>query len=164
MSEKIKEIVSLACRAFLVAVLLRACIGKIWDPTAFSQSMAVYNIMPMWAVNAASAMLAWFELWLALSLLLGFWLRVGAGWTAWTMAFFTGLMIYVGVVGLVIHDCGCFPGVESEAGYADALRDFIFFVPALWLTIYPGTWLTLDAWLAKRRPPKPPASDTCVTA
>lgn len=147
---KIFNIISLLSRLALAAVFFMASLEKVWQPAAFAQATATYDLLPIWAVNTFSAVLAWLELFLAVMLLIGFWIKPAALWSAYLMAVFTGLMIWSGAVGAV-HDCGCFPGMDSQVGYKDALRDVIIMLPALWLLWKPGSWLSVDALLARQQ-------------
>lgn len=139
-----KEIISILARLILAGVFLWAAVPKVWDPADFARATAAYDILPIWAVNTFSMVLAWLELFVGSLLLVGLWTRASAVWAAWLMALFTGLMIYLGFTG-ASHDCGCFPGMESQVGFRDALRDFLIMLPALWLIWRPGRWLALDA-------------------
>jgi putative oxidoreductase len=137
------EITSLACRWFLAGLFLFAAHDKVWDPSAFAAVVARYELLPLGAVNAASAVIAWLELILGVLMALGLLLRPAALWSAGLLALFTGLMIYAGLVGAGF-DCGCFPGQAShQAGLEAALRDLLFLLPALWLMYCPGNWLQM---------------------
>lgn len=141
--------ISLLSRLALAVVFFMASLDKVWNPAAFAQATATYDLLPIWAVNTFSAVLAWLELFLAVMLTVGFWIKPAALWSAYLMAIFTGLMIWSGMVGAV-HDCGCFPGMDSQVGYKDAVRDLIIMLPALWLLWKPGQWLAVDNYLARR--------------
>ena len=137
------ELVSLACRLFLAGLYLWAAHDKVWDPASFAAAMARYDLLPMVLVNPASVLLAWLELVMGLCLLVGLATRAAALWAAGLLAFFTGLMIYAGITG-VGFDCGCFPGQAGHpAGYEAAVRDALMMLPALWLLVLPGRWLSL---------------------
>ena len=146
------QLLSLACRLVVAGLFIYASHDKVWDPAPFAESMARYEMLPLWAVNPASVLMAWLELWVGVLLLVGWWLRPAALWASGLLALFTGLMVYAGLMG-VGYDCGCFPGQEGHpAGYEAALRDLAFLAPALWLCIFPGNWLRLDrlfAWLLR---------------
>ena len=114
-----------------------------WDPATFAASVARYDLIPMGLVNPSSVLLAWLELVVGLCLLVGLATRAAALWSALLLAFFTGLMIYAGITGAGF-DCGCFPGEAGHpAGYQAAVRDALMLLPALWLLILPGRWLSL---------------------
>ena len=134
----------MASRWFLAGLFLFAAHDKVWQPAAFAATVARYELLPLWAVNAASATMAWLELIVGILLLLGLWLRPAALWSAGLLALFTGLMVYSGLVGAGF-DCGCFPGQAThQAGYGAALRDMLFLLPALWLIWRPGNWLKME--------------------
>jgi len=137
------EMLSLACRWFLAGLFLYAAHDKVWEPAAFAAMVGRYELLPLWAVNSASAVIAWLELILGVLLAVGLLLRPAALWSAGLLALFTGLMIYSGLTGAGF-DCGCFPGQAGhQAGYEAALRDLVFLLPALWLLYRPGNWLKM---------------------
>lgn len=137
------ELVSLACRLFLVGLFFWAAHDKVWDPASFAASVARYDLIPLALVNPASVLTAWLELVVGLCLLVGLATRAAALWSALLLAFFTGLMIYAGMTGAGF-DCGCFPGEAAHpAGYEAAVRDALMMLPALWLLVLPGRWLSL---------------------
>lgn len=136
------NVLSLACRLFVGGLFVYASYDKVWDPAAFAASVAQYEILPLWAVNGASALLAWLELFTGLMLLAGVWVRSAALWAAGMLAAFTALMLYAGFTGAG-YDCGCFPGGGHAAGFEGALRDLGFLLPAFYLLCCPGRWLRL---------------------
>jgi len=137
------EAISLLSRLFLAGLFLWAAHDKVWDPAAFAASTADYDLLPLWAVNAASVWMAWLEISCGALLLVGAFTRAAAAWLALLLAMFTGLMIYAGITGAGF-DCGCFPGEAGHAaGFSRALEDALFLLPALWLLIHPGRWLAL---------------------
>ncbi len=137
------QLISLACRLFLAGLFLWAAHDKVWLPAEFARAMAAYDILPVWAINPASVIMAWLELIIALLLLVGVWTRAAATWAALLLALFTGLMLWAGFTGAGF-DCGCFPGQETHAaGFEAALRDFLMLLPALWLMWLPGRLLSL---------------------
>lgn len=137
------QMLSIACRLFLAGLFLWASYDKVWQPAEFARAMAAYDILPLWAVNSASAVMAWLELLIGVLLLVGLWTRAAAAWAAGLLVFFTGLMIWAGLTGAGF-DCGCFPGqADHAAGFQEALRDLLFLLPAAWLLWRPGRWLSL---------------------
>ena len=137
------EFISLGCRGYLAWLFIYAAYDKVWWPAAFALDMAKYDLLPIWAVNAASASLAWMEIVCGGLLLIGLMHRAAAFWVAVMLTMFTGLMIYAGFTGAGF-DCGCFPGQQSHpAGFQAALRDFFMLLPALWLLWKPGAWLKI---------------------
>jgi uncharacterized membrane protein YphA (DoxX/SURF4 family) len=146
MNERLSEAVSLASRLFVAGVFVYASYDKIWEPANFAKSVATYDMLPLWAVNSVSVVLAWLEMAVGVMLTLGLRTRAAAVWASGLLVFFTGLMLYAGITGAGF-DCGCFPGggeaAAHQAGYDGALRDALFLLPALWLVWRPGTWLAL---------------------
>ncbi len=146
----LRELVSLAARLFVAAVFLYAAYDKVWQPAAFAEAVAQYDLIPLWLVNPASVVLAWLELILGALLVLGVAIRACAVWTSGLLLFFTALMVYAGLTGAG-YDCGCFPGGGHPAGFETALRDLGFLIPSLWLVFLPGRWLALAPGPGARR-------------
>ena len=151
---RLGQIFSLACRLFVAGVFLFASYDKVWDPAGFAKSVATYDLLPLWAVNPVSVVLAWLELLVGLMLLAGLKTRAAACWASGMLVMFIGLMLYAGITGAGF-DCGCFPGgggaAAHQAGYEGAALDLLFLVPALWLCWRPGSWLALGGG---ERPPR----------
>ncbi len=132
--KRLSRFITLGARLFLAGVFLYASYDKVWNPAAFASAVAAYDLLPLWAVNPASVLLAWLELVVGLLLLAGVWVRPAAAWAALLLVMFMGLLVYAGLTGAG-YDCGCFPGQEGghAAGFGAALRDLGFLLPALWL-------------------------------
>ena len=146
-----KQLISLVSRLIVAAVFIYAAYDKVWRPAEFAQATAVYELIPLWMVNASSAIMAWLELIVGVLLVLGIAIRAAALWTSGLLVFFIGLMVYAGLTGAG-YDCGCFPGGGHPAGYETALRDVAFLVPSLWLIFVPGRWLALAPGRGSRPP------------
>ncbi len=142
----ILELISLLARLITAGVFLFAAYDKVWDPANFAASMATYDLLPLWAINAASVSLAWLEMLVGTLLLIGLLTRAAALWACALLVFFIGLMTYAGITGAGF-DCGCFPGggeaAAHEAGFETAIRDIIFLIPAAFTALRPGRWLSL---------------------
>lgn len=140
------ELLSLLARLITAGVFLFAAYDKVWDPANFAASVATYDMLPLWAVNAVSVSLAWLEMSIGTLLLIGLFIRAAALWSCALLVFFIGLMIYAGITGAGF-DCGCFPGggeaAAHQAGFETAIRDLIFLVPATFTVLRPGRWLRL---------------------
>lgn len=145
------QFISLLSRLAVAAVFIYAAYDKVWRPAEFAQAVATYELIPIWMVNASSAVLAWLELIVGGLLVLGIAIRAAALWTTGLLLFFIGLMIYSGLTGAG-YDCGCFPGGGHPAGYETALRDLAFLVPSLWLVFLPGRWLAIAPGRGSRPP------------
>jgi uncharacterized membrane protein YphA (DoxX/SURF4 family) len=147
MKQPVSESISLASRLLVAGVFLYASYDKVWDPANFARSVGTYDLLPLWAVQSVSVVLAWLEILVGSLLLLGWRTRAAALWASGLLTFFTSLMLYAGFTGAGF-DCGCFPGggdaAAHQAGYEGALRDFLFLSPALWVVWRPGRWLALS--------------------
>jgi uncharacterized membrane protein YphA (DoxX/SURF4 family) len=143
-----QEALSLLARLVVAGVFLFAAYDKVWEPAKFAASVAQYDLIPLWAVNAGSVVLAWLEIMVGSMLLLGLYTRAAAAWASMLLVFFTCLMVYAGITGAGF-DCGCFPGgtpgEAHAAGWEGAARDLGFLLPALWLVWRPGRWVSLKA-------------------
>lgn len=138
------QLISLGCRLFLAWLFIYAAHDKVIDPSSFAVAMGQYELLPLWAVNSASVVLAWLELLVGGLILAGLFSRASALWAAGLMAVFASLMVYAGIIGAG-YDCGCFPGGEGHtAGYGAALRDAAMMLPGLWLYFLPSRWVALD--------------------
>jgi putative oxidoreductase len=147
----LKQFISLLARLAVAAVFIYAAYDKVWRPAEFAQAVATYELVPIWMVNASSAVLAWLELIIGGFLIFGIAIRAAALWTTGLLLFFIGLMIYSGLTGAG-YDCGCFPGGGHPAGYETALRDLAILVPSLWLVFIPGRWLAIAPGRGSRPP------------
>ncbi|MFZ5584730.1 MAG: MauE/DoxX family redox-associated membrane protein [Thermodesulfobacteriota bacterium] len=140
------ELLSLAARLFTAGVFLYAAYDKVWDPANFAASVAAYDLIPLWSVNAVSVVMAWLEIIIGGLLLVGALTRAAALWASALLVFFTGLMVYSGLTGAGF-DCGCFPGggeaAAHEAGFSGAWRDLGFLAASAWTAWRPGRWLSL---------------------
>jgi hypothetical protein len=73
-------------------------------------------------------------------LLVGWWVKPAAIWSAALFALYAALMVRAGSTGAE-HGCGCFQEHDIPAGYTHALVNFVLLLGALWLFRHPDTWL-----------------------
>lgn len=98
---------ALAARSIVALVFLGAAFSKLNLPQKTLASVYAYQIpMPGGLAIAIAAALPWFELLLALALLLGFWKRETLLWSTLLLGGFTLLTAHAWWRGLPI-DCGC---------------------------------------------------------
>jgi uncharacterized membrane protein YphA (DoxX/SURF4 family) len=90
------QLIALISRLFVAGVFLLASYDKVWEPAAFAQMTALYDMLPLQIVNAASVTLAWLEFTIGCFLLVGWRTTPSAAWAVGLLIFFTGLMIYAG--------------------------------------------------------------------
>jgi uncharacterized membrane protein YphA (DoxX/SURF4 family) len=119
---------------------------KAFDPAA-------YKILPTDIAHLAGYILPWFEVALAIFLILGIFIRPAAIASALLMLMFIGAIASVWARGMLI-DCGCLGGggaidpskaTEARIKYAiDIVRDIAFVGMCLYIFKYPYGKLSLD--------------------
>lgn len=124
-----------AARLFLAAVFIYASLDKIAHPAAFAKDVYNYLILPDALINLTALVLPWFELFLGLCLLVGFWLPGAVAGAAGLLVVFTAAFAFNLARGVDVN-CGCFAtGAGGPALWAGwyLLRDIAFLAVALFL-------------------------------
>ncbi|OEU75506.1 MAG: hypothetical protein BA874_03100 [Desulfuromonadales bacterium C00003068] len=112
--------VAIVLRLILAAVFLYAGITKALDVNAFSQAIGRYDLMPAMVNFIVAAVLPYLEIYTALLLLSGLWLRAATWLSILMCSTFCLALLSAAVRGLSI-DCGCFgssAGAWSSVGVA----------------------------------------------
>lgn len=147
----------LAARLTLAGVWLVAGGLKAGDLADSARAVAAYRLVSGDAARAVGAALPFVELALGVLLLLGLATRLSAAVSA---ALFAAFAVGIGSAwarGLSI-DCGCFGGGGQLAegqypNYAPHIAgDVALLLVALFLTVWPGTRLAADGWIAGPQP------------
>jgi uncharacterized membrane protein YphA (DoxX/SURF4 family) len=135
------------------AFLLYAGGVKALDPSASANATAAYKILPTDLAHLAGYILPWFEVAIAIFLILGIFIRPAALASALLMLMFAGAIASVWARGMLI-DCGCLGGggaldpsqaTEARIDYAIAIaRDLVFVGMCLYIFKYPYGKLSLD--------------------
>lgn len=138
----------LLVRLTLGAVLLLAGWLKAFEFDKAQMAVRAYEVLPISIANFVGVVLPWFEIALAVLLILGVAIRPVAIASGALMLLFIVAITQAGLRGLSI-DCGCFGGGGSvEPGKTKYLqeiaRDTLFFLMALYLYKYPVTKLALE--------------------
>ena len=102
-------------RLLIVALFLFAAITKLFDPSAFAQQIANYQLTPWPAAAVLSVFLPALELCVGTCLLLGRWESGALVWLAILLTIFSGALLSAIVRGLSI-DCGCFGRSVENTG------------------------------------------------
>jgi uncharacterized membrane protein YphA (DoxX/SURF4 family) len=135
------RIIEWACRLFIGGLFVVAGYAKLANRFQFELAIESYQILPVWGVIAVARVLPWMEIALGLLILRGWQLRWFAGIATALLAFFLATMAITYSRG-VEATCGCF-GLGEPVSPRTLLRDTLFFLPAVYLTIV--------AWLRHRR-------------
>jgi uncharacterized membrane protein YphA (DoxX/SURF4 family) len=144
-----------------VGTLLRFGLAAVWlvsgwikvsDPNQTFIAVQAYDLLPGALVSVVAAAMPFLELALGVLLLVGLGTRVTAALSVLVLLAFIGAVAQSWARGLSI-DCGCFGGggpvAEGQTAYPQELaRDIGFLVMAVWLTIRPRTWLSIDGRFA----------------
>jgi uncharacterized membrane protein YphA (DoxX/SURF4 family) len=133
---------------------------KLVDPHGTVASVKAYQLISDDMVSLVAAILPFLELALGLLLLCGVGVRI--------VAVVSGIVLLVYIAGIaqswargLTIDCGCFGGggqvAPGQTHYPEEiLRDSGFLLLAVWLTIRPRTFVSVDGWLTG--PTQEPAS------
>lgn len=153
--------VTLLARLVLVGVMGYAGISKIGAPSLSVQSVAAYELFGDGVNQFIGYTLPFFEIALALLLLVGLATRYTGAVVALVMAVFIAGIISAWVRGLTI-DCGCFgnggqvAAGDTEYGW-DIARDAAFVLLAGIVMLWPSSPFALDRALGLHPEPKPGA-------
>jgi uncharacterized membrane protein YphA (DoxX/SURF4 family) len=126
---------------------------KALDPAASANATAAYKILPTDLAHFFGYILPWFEVALAIFLILGIFVRASAIASGLLMLMFIGAIASVWARGMLI-DCGCLGGggaidpskaTEARIAYAvDIARDAAFVGMCLYIFKYPYGKFSLD--------------------
>ncbi|MFM9151979.1 MAG: DoxX family protein [Candidatus Planktophila sp.] len=126
---------------------------KAFDPASSANATAAYKILPTDLAHTFGYILPWFEVALAIFLILGIFIRPSAIASALLMLMFVGAIASVWARGMLI-DCGCLGGggaidpskaTEARIAYAvDIMRDLAFVGMCLYIFKYPYGKFSLD--------------------
>ena len=138
----------LLARLVLGAVLFAAGWLKAFKFDEAQMAVRAYEVLPITLANVLGVILPWFEIAVALLLILGVAVRPAAFASGILMLLFIAAITQAGLRGLSI-DCGCFGGGGAvEPGKTKYLqeiaRDFALFLLALYLYRYPATKFALE--------------------
>ena len=121
------------CRLFLGGLFLVAGYAKLANRFEFELAIESYQILPVWGVIAVARTLPWLEVALGLLLLRGWKLHWFATFSTAFLGFFLATMAITYSRG-VQATCGCF-GIGEPVSPRTLLRDTLFFLPSVYLTV-----------------------------
>jgi uncharacterized membrane protein YphA (DoxX/SURF4 family) len=126
---------------------------KAFDPASSANATAAYKILPTDLAHFFGYILPWFEVALAVFLILGIFIRPAAIASGLLMLMFIGAIASVWARGMLI-DCGCLGGggaidpskaTEARIAYAvDIARDLAFVGMCAYIFKYPYGKFSLD--------------------
>ncbi|MGL1931918.1 MAG: hypothetical protein OCC45_09175 [Desulfotalea sp.] len=132
-SNKTIRTIDIVCRISLAIIFVVAGFPKIIHPLVFATSIQAYGILPDLLILPAAIFLPWFEIFLAINLVLN---KPFAIWgSIIILLIFIVILSYAIYLGLDI-DCGCFgpedPEAEAFSGLRTTLkRDLLFLLLAV---------------------------------
>lgn len=135
-------------RLLVGAVLTYAGFSKAMGPVAeFAATIDFYQLFPTnLALNLASV-LPWIELYTGLSLIFGYYLKVGVRLGTLIFGSFLGVLISALIRGLDPASCGCFgSGINLTVPQVLLIDSALFFV-CVFLWKKPSRTYSLDQWL-----------------
>ncbi len=144
--------ISLVVRLGMVAILVAAAVPKMLDIPGSIRAVRAYRLLPEEVVPLFGTLLPFFEIALAVVLLVGIFTRLASAvWLVMIAGFMFGI-IWAWANGLSI-DCGCFGGggevAEGTTNYpVHMLERTGFLLLGIWLYVFPKTPFSLDRWLA----------------
>ena len=139
---------TLLSRMILGGVLLAAGLLKIQHPAKSAMAVRAYEVLPVSLANFLGYALPWFEVGIALMLILGIWVRWSAVLGGALLFLFVVAIAQAWVRGLSI-DCGCFGGGGQVAAgktkyLEEIIRDTGLIVLGVFLFRFPHGKFALD--------------------
>jgi uncharacterized membrane protein YphA (DoxX/SURF4 family) len=150
-SPRVLDAIGTVARLGLAAVWIASGAIKLFDPHGTVASVKAYELVPDGLVSLVAAVLPFLELALGLLLLFGVGVRIVAVLSAVVLLVYIAGIAQSWARGLTI-DCGCFGGggqvAAGQTQYPqEILRDTGFLLLAVWLTVRPRTFVSVDGWL-----------------
>lgn len=155
LSSRTKTILAALCvpaRLYLGVIFIAASVYKIYDPAAFAQSVATYQIAPLWTINIFAVILPFIEFFVGATLILGAWTRESAFIISGMMVMFT-VMLSIALARDLKMSCGCFASQETvdEISLMTVWRDLIWLGLGIFVMLADDGRFGLDRWLLRKR-------------
>lgn len=133
----------LLIRIFLAFIFIYAGVEKISNPSAFSQAIANYKLLPIGLVNIFALGLPWIEVISGILLLFGILVKENSFIISLLLAVFIGAIIISLARGLDIT-CGCFGTINgSKIGVIKILENLGLFILGFNLVMFGSEFLSL---------------------
>lgn len=127
----------LLLRVYLGGVFVYASMYKINYPPEFAETVASYQLIPVWAVHLTALVMPWTELLCGVLLILGLRTKTSAALIG-AMLFIFGIAIVAALVRDLPIGCGCFTSVEEPLGWQTLARDLMWLAMAVHVYCFPS--------------------------
>jgi uncharacterized membrane protein YphA (DoxX/SURF4 family) len=124
--------IALMLRLYLGGVFLYASTHKINHAGEFAETIASYQLVPFWAVNAVALLLPWTEFFSGLMLIVGLRTRAAAALIAGMLVVFI-VAVSINLFRGAPIDCGCFRALEDPISWQTVVRDLVWLAMALFI-------------------------------
>jgi uncharacterized membrane protein YphA (DoxX/SURF4 family) len=129
--------IGLLLRTYVGGVFIYASMYKINYPGEFAETIASYQLLPFWAVNATALIMPWVELVSGVLLALGVRTKSAAAAVGGMLVLFS-LVILITLLRSIPIGCGCFTSVEEPLGWGTLGRDIIWLAMTLHVYFFPS--------------------------
>jgi uncharacterized membrane protein YphA (DoxX/SURF4 family) len=130
---------ALFCRLTLAIIFFYAGIEKIINPRDFAIAIYNYQLLPDCAINLSAIFLPWLEVFTALCLVFGIYLRGASLISALLFLTFATVLTISLARGLDIS-CGCFGGSSGNITWFYLVRDLSLCCMSVFVLIYDRGW------------------------
>lgn len=147
----IKPLIILVLRITLGAIFIIAAYGKLLHTDVLVSTVINYNILPIMLSKYFAYTLPWVEVIAGIMLIIGFGTRGASFAIAWLLISFI-IAIGINMQKGVSMECGCFDifGMNEKIGSSLLLRDIIFLMVAMMLTLTKEFILGIDTFMERR--------------
>ncbi len=130
---------TLALRLYIGGLFIYASMYKINYTGEFAETIANYQVVPYWGVNALAIVMPWLELISGLLLVAGIRTKAAAAIISGLLTLFTFLVVVTLARDIPIG-CGCFHSLEDPMSWKTAVRDLCWLAMALHIYRYDQTF------------------------
>jgi uncharacterized membrane protein YphA (DoxX/SURF4 family) len=130
--ERASPYLALIFRLYVGGVFIYASTHKINYAGEFAETVASYQLVPFWAVNAVALVLPWTELFCGLLLVVGVRTRSAAAMIAGMLVLFI-VAVSINLLRDAPIDCGCFRALEDPISWRTVVRDLIWLAMTLYI-------------------------------
>ncbi|MEM5786978.1 MAG: MauE/DoxX family redox-associated membrane protein [Syntrophobacteraceae bacterium] len=120
---------ALAFRLYIGGLFIYASIYKINYTAEFAESIAAYQLVPYWSVNALALVMSWTELICGVLLVAGIRTKSAAFIICAMLAVFTAA-ISLALIREIPMGCGCFSSTEDPMSWMTIVRDLVWMAMA----------------------------------